>query len=96
MISFDDVTFTYPGAAAPALVDVNLTVDEGEFFLVVGETGAGKSTLLRAVNGLVPHFTGGTLLGKVTVDGISTVTPPRELADRVGVVGQSPARDVRS
>jgi energy-coupling factor transport system ATP-binding protein len=91
MITFDDVTFTYPGATEPALVDVNLTVDEGEFFLVVGETGAGKSTLLRAVNGLVPHFTGGTLLGKVTVDGISTVTPPRELADRVGVVGQSPS-----
>jgi len=43
------------------------------------------------VNGLVPHFTGGTLLGRVTVDGISTVTPPRELADRVGIVGQSPA-----
>jgi energy-coupling factor transport system ATP-binding protein len=91
MITFDDVTFTYPGAIAPALVAVNLAVDEGEFFLVVGETGAGKSTLLRAVNGLVPHFTGGTLLGKVTVDGISTVTPPRELADRVGFVGQSPS-----
>ncbi len=68
------------------------TVDEGEFFLVVGETGAGKSTLLRAVNGLVPHFTGGTLLGRVAVDGIShRRAPPRELADRVGVVGQNPA-----
>ena len=67
------VTFTYPDAPQPALVDVDLTIDEGEFFLVVGETGAGKSTLLRAVNGLVPHFTGGTLLGRVAVDGISTV-----------------------
>src|SRR5207244_7047943 len=76
---------------APALVDVDLEVDEGEFFLVIGETGAGKSTLLRAVNGLVPHFTGGTLLGSVTVDGVSTRTPPRELADRVGIVGQNPA-----
>jgi energy-coupling factor transport system ATP-binding protein len=91
MIRFDDVTFTYPAAMTPALIDVDFSVDEGEFFLVVGETGAGKSTLLRAVNGLVPHFTGGTLLGRVTVDGVSTVTPPRELADRVGVVGQSPA-----
>jgi energy-coupling factor transport system ATP-binding protein len=91
VITFDDVTFTYPGSSVPALVDVDVTVDEGEFFLVVGETGAGKSTLLRAVNGLVPHFTGGTLLGRVTVDGISTVSPPRELADRVGVVGQNPA-----
>lgn len=91
MITFEHVTFTYPEAVAPALLDVDFAVDEGEFFLVVGETGAGKSTLLRAVNGLVPHFTGGTLLGRVSVDGISTVTPPRELADRVGVVGQNPA-----
>jgi energy-coupling factor transport system ATP-binding protein len=90
VIAFEHVTFTYPDTAAPALVDVDFRVDEGEFFLVVGETGAGKSTLLRAVNGLVPHFTGGTLLGRVSVDGISTVTPPRELADRVGVVGQNP------
>ncbi|HEY5170663.1 MAG TPA: ATP-binding cassette domain-containing protein [Acidimicrobiia bacterium] len=90
MITFDHVTFTYPDASAPALIDADFAVDEGEFFLVVGETGAGKSTLLRAVNGLVPHFTGGTLLGRVAVDGISTVAPPRELADRVGVVGQNP------
>jgi energy-coupling factor transport system ATP-binding protein len=91
VIRFEHVTFTYPEAGAPALVDVDVAVDEGEFCLVVGETGAGKSTLLRAVNGLVPHFTGGTLLGRVVVDGVSTVTPPRELADRVGVVGQNPA-----
>jgi energy-coupling factor transporter ATP-binding protein EcfA2 len=91
VITFHDVTFTYPAASVPTLIDVDLSVDEGELCLVVGETGAGKSTLLRAVNGLVPHFTGGTLLGRVTVDGISTVSPPRELADRVGVVGQNPA-----
>jgi energy-coupling factor transport system ATP-binding protein len=43
------------------------------------------------VNGLVPHFTGGTLSGRVTVDGRDTAHhPPRELADVVGVVGQDP------
>jgi energy-coupling factor transport system ATP-binding protein len=91
MITFDDVTFTYPDAREPALRNVNLRIDEGDFCLVIGETGAGKSTLLRAVNGLVPHFTGGTLAGRVAVDGVDTTTPPRELADRVGVVGQNPA-----
>ena len=65
---------------------------EGELCLVVGRTGSGKTTLLRAVNGLVPHFTGGTLSGRVTVAGRDTRThPPRELADVVGVVGQDPA-----
>ncbi|MEU6476848.1 ATP-binding cassette domain-containing protein [Streptomyces sp. NPDC047017] len=92
MITFDQVTVQYDDAPRPALRDVDLTVREGELCLVVGHTGVGKSTLLGAVNGLVPHFTGGTLYGRVTVDGRDTAHhPPRELADVVGVVGQDPA-----
>ncbi|MEV7324895.1 ATP-binding cassette domain-containing protein [Streptomyces sp. NPDC093970] len=91
MITFDQVTIEYDDASAPALRDIDLTVEEGELCLVVGHTGVGKSTLLGAVNGLVPHFTGGTLYGRVTVDGRDTADhPPRELADVVGVVGQDP------
>ncbi|MEU6957765.1 ATP-binding cassette domain-containing protein [Streptomyces sp. NPDC045714] len=91
MITFDQVSVVYDGADEPVLRDVNLKVDEGELCLVVGHTGVGKSTLLGAVNGLVPHFTGGTLYGTVTVDGRDTADhPPRELADVVGVVGQDP------
>ncbi|MFJ8006204.1 ABC transporter ATP-binding protein [Streptomyces fagopyri] len=91
MITFDQVTVHYDDAAQPALCEVDLTVEEGELCLVVGHTGVGKSTLLGAVNGLVPHFTGGTLYGRVTVDGRDTAHhPPRELADVVGVVGQDP------
>jgi len=92
MIRFDKVTFTYDGAERPTLDRVDLTVGEGELCVVVGPTGSGKTTLLRAVNGLVPHFTGGRLSGEVTVDGRSTRDhPPRELADVVGMVGQNPA-----
>ncbi|MFE9561652.1 ABC transporter ATP-binding protein [Streptomyces sp. NPDC006487] len=91
MITFDEVTVQYDDAEEPVLRDVNLTVEEGELCLVVGHTGVGKSTLLGAVNGLVPHFTGGTLFGRVVVDGRDTAAhPPRELADVVGVVGQDP------
>jgi energy-coupling factor transporter ATP-binding protein EcfA2 len=91
MILFDRVTVTYPDAGRPVLRDVNLEVAEGELALVVGRTGVGKSTLLGAVNGLVPHFTGGRLSGRVVVDGRETRThKPRELADVVGVVGQDP------
>jgi energy-coupling factor transport system ATP-binding protein len=91
MIRFEDVSVTYDGGTAPVLAHVDLHVPEGELVLVVGRTGTGKSTLLRCVNGLVPHFTGGTLSGRVTVAGRDTrLHPPRELADVVGIVPQDP------
>jgi energy-coupling factor transport system ATP-binding protein len=91
MIDFEAVTITYPGADRPALRNVTLHVPEGELCLVVGRTGVGKSTLLGAINGLVPHFTGGVLAGRVCVAGLDTRThPPRELAGVVGVVMQDP------
>lgn len=91
MIRFVDVSFTYVGATSSTFDRVDLAVGEGELCVVIGPTGSGKTTLLRAVNGLVPHFTGGRLSGEVLVDGRSTREfPPRELADVVGMVGQNP------
>ncbi|MFF0445094.1 ABC transporter ATP-binding protein [Streptomyces sp. NPDC004609] len=101
MIRFENVSVTYDRsggeragsgeAARPAVRGVDLTVPEGELVLLVGPSGVGKSTLLGTVSGLVPHFTGGTLCGRVTVDGRDTRThKPRELADVVGTVGQDP------
>ncbi|WP_409236067.1 ABC transporter ATP-binding protein [Streptomyces sp. PA5.6] len=91
MIRFEDVSVTYDGAPGPTVRGVDLTVPEGELVLLVGPSGVGKSTLLGTVSGLVPHFTGGTLRGRVTVAGRDTRThKPRELADVVGTVGQDP------
>ncbi|MFH9420584.1 ABC transporter ATP-binding protein [Streptomyces sp. NPDC017529] len=91
MIRFNQVSVTYGDAARPAVQGVDLTVPEGELCLLVGPSGVGKSTVLNAVCGLVPHFTGGTLHGRVTVAGRDTRThKPRELADVVGTVGQDP------
>lgn len=91
MITFEQVSVHYQDAAAPALTGLDLTVPEGELCLLVGPSGAGKSTLLGTVNGLVPHFTGGVLHGRVTVAGRDTRDHrPRELADLVGTVGQDP------
>ena len=90
-VLFEDVTITYDGSDAPALTHVDLSIEEGELALVVGRTGSGKSTLLGAINGLVPHFTGGHLEGRVLVAGRDIATHrPRDLADVVGVVGQDP------
>ncbi|WP_326697275.1 ATP-binding cassette domain-containing protein [Streptomyces sp. NBC_01754] len=91
MIRFEQVGVRYADADRATLSAVDLTVPEGELVLLVGPSGVGKSTLLGAVSGLVPHFTGGVLTGRVTVGGRDTRThKPRELADLVGTVGQDP------
>jgi energy-coupling factor transport system ATP-binding protein len=91
VIRFEDVSVTYDGAAEPTVQGIDFEVPEGELVLLAGPSGVGKSTVLGAVSGLVPHFTGGTLRGRVTVAGRDTRThKPRELADVVGTVGQDP------
>jgi energy-coupling factor transport system ATP-binding protein len=91
MIELREVSVTYHGADRPAITVAALRVQEGELVLVVGPTGSGKSTLLRCLNGLVPHFSGGTLTGSVRIGGRDTRTHrPRDLADLVGFVVQDP------
>lgn len=91
MIQLDRVTFTHAEAAQPVLREVSMTIPEGDLVLVIGRTGCGKSTFLNLLNGLAPHFTGGTLAGSVIVSGMDTRRhAPRDLAGLVGTVGQNP------
>src|SRR5438132_6981769 len=91
IISLEKVTWTYPGATRPALQGISLDIEEGEFLLVIGASGSGKSTLLRLLNGLVPHFHGGTLSGNVRVAGRNPIAAgPGEMSEVVGLVFQDP------
>ena len=91
MITFEDVSFTYAGAGQPALSHVRLALPEAAFTLLVGPSGAGKSTLLRCTNGLVPHFSGGALSGRVLVGGLEPVrATPQVMSRHVGFVFQNP------
>ncbi|CAN5662683.1 ABC transporter ATP-binding protein [soil metagenome] len=90
-IVFEDVSFTYPDADSPVLERASFALEQGCFALVTGATGSGKSTLLRAANGLVPHFSGGRMSGRVLAHGLSTIDrPPRRLSHLLAFVPQDP------
>ena len=96
-LAIDGLTYAYPNASGPALRDVSLRLDSGEFALLAGRSACGKSTLLRAACGLVPHFHGGEIEGHVAAAGIDALaTGPGVLAAAVGYVAQDPETQVVS
>jgi energy-coupling factor transport system ATP-binding protein len=95
LAAVDRLSFTYPFADRPALVDLSLELAEGEVVALLGRSGSGKSSLLRALAGLVPHFHGGTFAGRVVVAGQDTrLTRPADLAGTVATVFQDPEDQV--
>src|SRR3954466_3783294 len=101
----DRVTYTYPGAARPALADVSLRVEPGEFVVLAGGPGGGertppgarggKSPLRRAAAGLVPHFHGGEFAGRLVAGGLdSREHGPAELSAVAGSPFQDPETQV--
>lgn len=89
MINIDHLIFSYPDAPRPALQLDHLHIPAGAFCLVTGQSGCGKSTLLRLTNGLIPHFTGGTVSGTIRVAGQNPIQSGPELMSRqVGFVFQ--------
>lgn len=94
-LAIDGLTYAYPNATQPALKDVSLHLAPGEFALLAGRSASGKSTLLRAACGLVPHFHGGKIDGRIEVAGIDAIASgPGELAAAVGYVAQDPETQV--
>ena len=89
LLSFERVSYRYPGRDADALADVSVQVQPGEFCLLAGLSGHGKSTFLRAACGLVPHFDGGRFAGRVTLAGLDTREHgPARVGAFVGVLFQ--------
>src|ERR687884_1113131 len=93
LISFQSVSFAYPGAAEPAVSAVTLEVQDGEMLAVVGANGSGKSTLGRLANALLLPTA-----GTVSVDGVATASPQGTLRarQRVGMVFQNPDASIVS
>src|SRR5918993_5663602 len=62
-VSFRQATRIYPGQERPAVDDLDLEIDDGEFLVLVGPSGGGKSTTLRILGGLGPTHRGTNLNG---------------------------------
>jgi energy-coupling factor transport system ATP-binding protein len=91
IIETKNLTYTYPGASKPSIMDVSIKVEKGEFVLITGPSGCGKTTLCRTFNGLVPHFYQGEVKGEITVAGQKTLERHTyEMAKHVGLVFQNP------
>jgi energy-coupling factor transport system ATP-binding protein len=96
-LAVEGLTYAYPEAAGPVLRDVSVSLAPGEFALLAGRSASGKSTLLRAACGLVPHFHGGEIEGRIEVAGLDAISAgPGELAAVVGYVAQDPETQVVS
>jgi energy-coupling factor transport system ATP-binding protein len=96
-LAIETLNYSYPEAAVPALRDISITLPPGELALLAGRSASGKSTLLRAACGLVPHFHGGEIEGRIEVAGLDAIAAgPGELAAVVGYVAQDPETQVVS
>jgi len=93
LLEIRDLSFTYPNTEAPAISEVNLSVNSGELVTVVGATGSGKSTLMRLIK---PELRlNGTIAGSITLDDVNVSTlSPVESAKRIAYVGQHPEEQI--
>ena len=91
MLALEHFSYRYAGAAGPSLRDVSLTLRDGEVVGFVGASESGKSTLALVVSGLAPRSIGGTLDGRMMIDGEDVRDlPMHQMAARVGICFQNP------
>ncbi|MGI6036793.1 MAG: energy-coupling factor transporter ATPase [Limnochordia bacterium] len=90
-IRLENVSYTYQQGtplAVPALRNISLEINQGEFFGIIGQTGSGKSTLIQTLNGLIKPTT-----GRIWIDDVDITAPKVSLKDirrQVGLVFQYP------
>lgn len=90
IIECKNVTYSYPLAETPAIQELNVNIERGKFYGVIGENGSGKTTFCALLRGFIPDFYKGELKGEVLVEGKKTTDYGGELSAKIGYVFQNP------
>ena len=93
MINFKNVSFSYSGehGTGDGVSEIDLTIKDGEFVVLCGESGCGKTTVTRLINGLAPHFYEGEMSGSVMIGDVRVNTENlSDIAALTGSVFQNP------
>lgn len=92
-ITFKDVTHIYQEGTPlekKALDHVDLTIPDGSFTAIIGQTGSGKSTLIQHLNGLLQPTAGEITVGNYVITAQTNQSQLKQLRKKVGVVFQFP------
>lgn len=86
IIEFNNFSYVYPNGYK-ALDNVTIKIPRGSFTVITGPNGAGKTTFCQAIAGIVPHYYGGSMAGKVIVNGINVINSSMsEIASQVSIM----------
>ncbi len=89
-IECKNITYTYPLAEKPAIKDLNLQIEKGKLYGVIGENGSGKTTLCSILRGFAPSFYKGELTGEILVQGKALASYEDQISRKIGYVFQNP------
>lgn len=94
-IEIKDLSFTYKNSDVEVLKDVNLSIEEGKFTVIMGRTGVGKTTLAMLPNGIIPQLVEGTVKGTIIAAGKdSSKYRVQTMAREIGLVLQDPETQI--
>ena len=90
VIECKNVTYSYPLTDKPSIANLNLSLEKGKFYGVIGENGSGKTTLCAVLRGFAPSFYQGEIQGEVLFEGKPLAEYGGDISTKIGYVFQNP------